>query len=225
MRRIRGMALAIVLSLTGASTAAALDISEATYANYQDYLKTIGSTKRGAFAVAADGYGSYYTYCYDGNCLSSALTQDALTSCKSVTGKECLVMAFGRTEKIPFTVIARRTELRSDDAILANILDADRLKTLIVGNTMQGEYPNHRKWIEHYASDGTLRGKADDLGAFSGRYELKDNTICYHYQDNSDWDWCAQVSIVGDAIHFLEDGKLVSNESNTKWLQGNPSNL
>ena len=110
-------------------------------------LKTIGSTRRGAFAVASDGYGSYYTYCYDGNCLSSALTQDALTSCKSVTGKECLLMAFGRNEQIEFTVVSRRTELKSDDAILANILDANRLKTLIVGNTMQGEYINHKKWM------------------------------------------------------------------------------
>jgi hypothetical protein len=225
MKLIQGMALAIALSAVGASTAAALEISEATHANYQEYLKTIGSTKRGAFAVAADGYGSYYTYCYDGNCLSSALTQDALTSCKSVTGKECLVMAFGRNERIEFTVVARRTELKDDDAILANVLDADRLKTLIVGNTMQGEYINHKKWMEHYAPDGTLRGKADQLGAFTGSYELKGNTICYHYQDNSDWDWCAQVSIVGETIRFLEDGKLVSDESNTRWLQGNPNNL
>ena len=216
------MALAIAIAAPSASAAEALDISEATYANYQEYLKTIGSTRRGAFAVAADGYGSYYTYCYDGTCLSSNLTQDALTSCRSVTGKECLLMAFGRTERIAFTVVARRTELKSDDAILASILDAERLKTLIVGNTMQGEYPNHKKWMEHYAADGTLRGKADDLGAFSGSYELKDSTICYHYQGHSDCDWCAQISIVADTIYFLEDRKLVSNESNTKWLQGNP---
>jgi len=225
MKLIRGMALAIALSVVGASTAAALEISEATHANYQEYLKTIGSTKRGAFAVASDDYGSYYTYCYDVNCLSSVLTQDALTSCKSVTGKECLLMAFGRNERIEFTVVSRRTELKDDDAILANVLDANRLKTLIVGNTMQGEYINHNKWMEHYAADGTLRGKADQLGAFKGRYELKDNTICYHYEGNSDWDWCAQVSIVGETIRFLEDGKLVSDESNTRWLQGNPNNL
>jgi hypothetical protein len=169
MELMRGMALVIVLSTVGASAATALDISEATYANYQDYLKTIGSTKKGAFAVAADGYGSYFTYCYDVNCLSNTLTQEALTSCRSVTGKECLVMAYGRDERIDYTVVARRIELKDDDAILANVLDADRLKALIVGNTMQGEYPNHKKWMEHYAPDGTLRGKADQLGTFRGR--------------------------------------------------------
>jgi hypothetical protein len=225
MKRIVSAALAIAFSAACASAAEALDISDATYANYQAYLKTIGSTRQGAFAVAADGYGSYFTYCYDGNCLSSNLKQDALTSCRSVTGKECLLMAFGRTEKIAFTVVPRRTELKDGDAILAGILDAERLKTLIVGNTMQGEYPNHKKWMEHYAADGTLRGKADDLGAFAGSYEFKDNAICYHYTGHSDWDWCAQVSIVDDTIRFVEDGKLVSNESNTRWLQGNPLNL
>jgi hypothetical protein len=225
MELMRGMALAIVFSIVSASAATALDISEATYANYQDYLKTIGSPKKGAFAVSSDGYGSYYTYCYDVNCLSNTLTQEALTSCRSVTGKECLVMAYGRDERIDYTVVARRIELKDDDAILANVLDADRLKALIVGNTMQGEYPNHKKWMEHYAPDGTLRGKADQLGTFRGRYELKDNAICYHYQGHSDWDWCAQVSIIGDTIRLLEDGKLVGTESNTKWLQGNPHNL
>ena len=54
MNMLRVMALAIALSVVGASTAAALEISEATHANYQQYLKTIGSTKRGAFAVASD---------------------------------------------------------------------------------------------------------------------------------------------------------------------------
>ena len=225
MKLMQGMALAIALSAVGASAAAALDISEATYANYQDYLKKIGSTKKGAFAVAADGYGSYFTWCYDVNCLSNTLTQEALTSCRSLTGKECLLMAYGRDERIQYTVVARRTELKDDDAILANILDADRLKALIVGNTMQGEYTNHRKWMEYYAPDGSLRGKADHLGAFKGHYELKGNMICYHYQGHADWDWCAQVSIIGDSIRFLEDGKLVSNEFNTKWLQGNPNNL
>jgi hypothetical protein len=225
MKAMRGMALAIVLLTVGASAANALEISEATYANYQDYLKTIGSTKKGAFAVASDGYGSYFTYCYDVNCLANNLTQEALTSCRSVTGKECLVMAYGREERIDYTVITRRIELKDDDEILANILNADRLKTLIVGNTMQGEYPNHKKWIEYYAPDGTLRGKADNLGAFRGRYEFKDNAICYHYQGHADWGWCAHISIIGDTIRFLEDGKLVGTDSNAKWLQGNPHNL
>ena len=225
MKMMWRMALAIVLSTVGASAATALDISEATYANYQAYLKKIGSTRKGAFAVASDGYGSYFTWCYDGNCLSNTLTQDALTSCRSVTGKECLLMAFGRQERIPYTVVARRTELKKDDAILANVLDADRLKALIVGNTMQGEYPNHIKWMEYYAPDGTLRGKADDIGAVSGRYEFKGNAICYYYPGHPDWDWCAHISIIGDTIRFLEDGKLVGTEFNTKWLQGNPLNL
>ncbi|HJT11632.1 MAG TPA: hypothetical protein VJ790_03380 [Dongiaceae bacterium] len=65
-----------------------------------------------------------------------------------------------------------------------------------------------------------LRGKADDIGAVSGCYEFKGNAICYYYPG-----LVRAHQLIGDAIRFLEDGKLVSNEFNTRWLQGNPHNL
>ena len=98
-------------------------------------------------------------------------------------------MAYGREERLEFTVVPKRTSLSSDDEIVANVFDADQLKAFLVGNTMQGEYINHNEWMEHYAPDGTLRGKADQLGAFRGKYEFKGNTICYDYQGHSDWNW------------------------------------
>jgi hypothetical protein len=221
----RGILLAFLLSITSASADDAFEISPKTFANYEDYLKTIGYTKKGAFAAADDGYGSYFTYCPETSCVATSLTQEALNKCESVTGKKCVIVAYGREERIKFTVVARRTELKSNDEILANILSADRLKGFIVGNTMQGEYPNHKKWMEYYAPDGTLRGKADALGSFRGTYEFKDNTVCYHYQGHSDWDWCSAISVSGDDIYLLEDGKLVTDEFNTRLLQGNPSDL
>jgi hypothetical protein len=219
------MALAIVVSIGCASTAAALEISEKTYVNYQDYLKLIGSTKKGAFAVAADGYGSYFTYCSDVGCDPLNLAHESISKCSALTGTKCVLLAYGRDERIEYTVVKSRTSLSDDDEILANILPADRLKAFIVGNTMQGEYPNHQKWMEHYTPDGKIRGKADQLGSFKGRYEFKDNVICYYYDGHSDWNWCSQISVIGDTIYFLEDGKLVTNESNTQMLQGNPYNL
>jgi hypothetical protein len=225
MKLMRGMALAIALSIVGASTAAAIEISESTYANYQRYLKTIGSTKKGAFAVSSDGFNSFFSWCYDPSCIATSLSQQALNECQSLTGMECLLMAHGREVRIEFTVVPKRTALSDDDEILAHILDADRLKKLLVGNTMQGEYINHNKWMEYYAPDGTLRGKADSLGTFRGRYEFKDNTICYYYQGASNWDWCGQVSVYDNIIRFLDDGKLVTGQSNVEWLQGNPNSL
>jgi hypothetical protein len=221
----RGIFLALLLSITSASADDTFQISPNVFASYQEYLKTIGSTKKGAFAVADDGYGSYYFYCPDISCVETSNSQIALTRCQSINGKKCRILAYGREERLKFTVIAKRTELKSNDEILAHVLPADRLKAYIVGNTMQGEYPNHRKWEEYYAQDGTLRGKADALGSFRGSYEFKDNTVCYHYQGHSDWDWCGAISVSGDAIRFLEAGKLVSDEFNTRWLQGNPVEL
>jgi len=228
MKLLSGLALATLILIVGASAANALEISEGVYANYQKYLKAIGSHRKGAFAVADDGYGSFFTYCSDPSCASTTpttLSQDAIKGCAALTGQDCLILAYGQEQRIDYTVIASRTTLSEDDAILANVLPADRLKSFIVGNTMQGEYPNHKKWMEYYAPDGTLRGKADTLGTFRGRYEFKDNVICYHYQGHSDWDWCSQVSAFADRIYLLEDGELVTNESNTEMLPGNPHNL
>lgn len=226
MTLLRDMVVAVVvLSIAGASTAAAIEISESTYGNYQKYLKTIGSTKKGAFAVSSDGFNSFFSYCYDPSCIATSLSQQAITECQSLTGMECVLMAYGREVRIEYTVVSRRAVLSEDDEILAHILDADQLKQLLIGNTMQGEYPNHNKWVEYYDPDGTLRGKADSFGAWRGHYEFKDNAICYHYQGHSDWDWCAQVSMHDTEIHFLEDGKLVTNQSSAEWLQGNPNNL
>jgi hypothetical protein len=225
MKLMRGMALAIVFSVVGAQMAAAIEISESTYANYQKYLKTIGSTKKGAFAVSTDGFNSFFSYCTDPSCIATSLSQQAVSECQSLTGMECLLMAYGREVRIEYTVVPKRATLSEGDAILAHVLDADRLKKLLVGNTMQGEYIHHKKWMEYYAADGTLRGKADSFGTLRGHYEFKDNAICYHYQGHSDWDWCAQVSVHNDTIRFLEDGKLVTGQTNVEWLQGNPHNL
>lgn len=49
-----------LISVFGASNAAALEITEETHGNYLEYLKTIGSAKRVAFAVSPDGYHSLH---------------------------------------------------------------------------------------------------------------------------------------------------------------------
>lgn len=225
VRFILPVALAAGLFPLGTAAAESLQISDGVFANYQEYLKTIGSTRRGAFAVGPDGVGSYFIYCEESNCLTNTLIQEALTECRKLTEKQCIVMAYGREERIEYTVVPRRKTLPPDSEILANIMPQDQLKAYIVGNTMQGEYRNHRKWMEYYAEDGTLRGKADETGSFKGWYEFEDNAICYHYDGNSDWDWCAQISLYEGNIYLVEGDELVTSEFNTKWLQGNPYNL
>ena len=226
MRLARGMALAIVLFIAGASAAQAIEITEEVFGNYQKYLKTIGSTRKGAFAVEEDGYSSYFTYCSDPSCISTSLTQEALNGCAALDGHKCVILAYGREERLPFTVVSRRKALSSEDPILANILSEDQLKALVVGNTMQGEYLNHKKWVEYYAPDGTLRGRADSWGSMSGRYEVKGKSLCFSYDGHSDWNWCVQYSVSGGNIRLVdENGKLVTNQVNIEVLQGNPDNL
>jgi hypothetical protein len=220
---IRAAAVLAAMFLTvGTARAEAFQLSEPTHAAYQEYLKLIGSTRKGAFAAAEDGSGAYYIYCDDVNCLTTGMTQETLDKCRSLTGKDCVLLAVGRELRMEIAVVPARTALPSDSEILANVLPPERLKAYIIGNTMQGEYRNHRKWREYYAEDGTLRGKDDRLGAFRGRYDFKDDAVCYYYDGNSDWNWCARISILDSKVYLLEDDELVTNQFNTEWLQGNP---
>ena len=213
----------LVLAFVVSHRAVALEITEATHENYQAYLKQIGATKHGAFAVSPDGLYSWYIYCTDAHCIQTGIGQEALAKCQTLAGQKCQLLATDRTVRIEFTVAADRTELSPEDEILKSIVNAEQLKQLTVGNTMEGEYPNSKKWMEYYDPSGEIRGK-DGKGEYSAKYELKGDQICFDY-DGTDDDWCAQISMRGNKVDFLEDGKLVSFIRNTVIIPGNPSGL
>src|SRR5689334_13598621 len=84
--------------------AAALEISEETNSSYQWYLRQIGSTKRGAFVVSADGLYSYYVYCDVSNNTDTA-ADEARQRCKGHSGdKDCVLMARNGELQIEITV-------------------------------------------------------------------------------------------------------------------------
>ena len=222
MGLMRGMALAIVLTIAGASAAVALDISEDTNANYQDYLKIIGSTKKGAFAVSENGVYSWFIYCTDANCIPDGIGRDALAKCQSFSGQRCQLMAYGRDLRIPITVVPKKT--KASDEILAAVLDAEHLKQVVVGNTLQGEYPNNKKWYEYYDASGAIRGKDDNQGSYTASYALKGDEVCFDYEGTYD-DWCAKVSMRGNRVEFLHKGEVANFARNTIFLDGNPNGL
>lgn len=78
--------------------------------------------------------------------------------------------------------------------------------------------------MEYYDPNGEIRGKDEEHGAYSAKYVLKANSICFDYQGSDD-DWCAQVSMRGNRVDFIEDGKLVTFVRNTMIIPGNPSGL
>lgn len=214
--------IAAVLCLGGASAASALDITEETHSNYQDYLNLIGSNKKGAFAVSSRGNYSWFIYCTETNCNTSGMGHEAVSKCQALSGQDCLLMAYGRDLKMEINVVPDKTKAGED--VLAAILDAERLKQVVVGNALQGEYTNSRKWYEYYDASGEIRGKDDDHGTYKASYKLDGGQVCFDYEGTND-DWCAQVSMRGNRVDFLHKGELVNFIKNTIFIDGNPNNL
>lgn len=104
MIRNLGAGAILVAGILAAHPALALELKEATYENYQAYLKQIGATKHGAFAVSADGAYSWFYYCTETNCITTGIGQAALQKCQSLSGQECRIMANDRTLRMEFTV-------------------------------------------------------------------------------------------------------------------------
>ena len=83
----------------------AIVISPGVEAHLKEYLRTMGSSNYGAFAVNADGHHAYYVYCTDGGfCERVQLNFDALAGCKKLAGSECIVLAHNRTFLRPYRV-------------------------------------------------------------------------------------------------------------------------
>lgn len=207
----------------GPASADKLEISPRVYENYQDYLKEISGFNVAVFAVAQDGDSSFYVYC-DENCSLSSLARQAEETCERRAELPCKIMAVNKDLRIEFEVANPIADLPSDSAILAQRLSAADLKSRIVGNTMRGEYPNHVAWAEYYDPSGELRGRDARKGAYTARYALKGDQLCYDYEGSDD-DWCAQVSDVGGEVSLVTDGKLVTYNRNLSIVPGNPDNL
>lgn len=145
-------------------------ISQGVYDSYQEYLKTIGTNKPGAFAVSKSGDKSYYVHCTDENCYLSAVARQALEGCERDSKLPCTLLATNRDLKIEFTVFKDTSPISSDDAIVRHVLGADDLKAKVVGNTLRGEYPNHVKWSEYYDPSGEIRGTILAATAIGARH-------------------------------------------------------
>jgi hypothetical protein len=221
MKQIGQVALGLAMSLFLASAAWAIEVTEAVHHNYKAYMFHIGAGRLGAFAVNLRGDHSSFVYCTDATCDADQAASAALEKCRALSGGECQLMAYNKEVRIPFTVISGE---KAGDETLAEVLDADRLKQVVVGNTLQGEYPNGRKWSEYYDASGEIRGRDDDQGTYLANYTFNGNEICFDYAGTFD-DWCGQISLRGNHADFLKDGELQTFMRNTILLDGNPNNL
>ena len=82
-----------------------LKLPSATWDYFQTYLRNIGSTGRGAFAVSTDGRSAFYNYCPGVGCIGSAdYRYQAIKGCEAY-GTDCVIFAFGTDILVPYQVL------------------------------------------------------------------------------------------------------------------------
>jgi hypothetical protein len=108
--------------------------------------------------------------------------------------------------------------------LLAHVLTTDQLRKQLVGNTISGEYLDGDGWAEFYAPDGWLRGMDQKSGRSEGRYAFHDDMVCFDYEGTR-YDWCTQISVIGEDVAFIWKGMVDTSTRNRKLLPGNASSL
>lgn len=105
---MRRLIVAAVLSLALVGQAGAdgekIRVSKEVWAIFQQYAGTIGSTKKGAFAVTSDGTGAGSGVCEEIKC--EGLAKDvALKSCKKHNpNADCIIFAVDDDIKVEYEV-------------------------------------------------------------------------------------------------------------------------
>ena len=96
MKRIATFIGLVLAGLTFVAPAMAENyvVTHGVWSHYQKYLRAIGSTRPGAFAITTDGAGAYYVWCGDRRCLGgTSYRHEAIQSCEREYGTKCVGFA------------------------------------------------------------------------------------------------------------------------------------
>jgi hypothetical protein len=94
-------------------------------------------------------------------------------------------------------------------------LSGEQIRTLIAGNTVQGDMEGTGTYAEFYQRDGTVKGPG-----YSGLWAIEGDAICLQY--GSDPKACWEAARDGDSIQWLKDGAV---EGTGTVAPGNPNNF
>jgi hypothetical protein len=97
----------------------------------------------------------------------------------------------------------------------AEVATADQIKSAIAGNTVQGSMVSSGVYTEFYAADGTIKGKD-----YTGKWTIESDAMCFQY--GTDPASCFAVSLAGDQVTWIKDGK---SDGTGTIVKGNPNNF
>jgi len=93
-------------------------------------------------------------------------------------------------------------------------LTGDGLRTLLVGNTVQGTMQSSGTYAEFYRPDGTIKA-----ATYTGSWSIEDDAFCTQY--GADPKECWKAAKEGGEIHWLKDGRVDGTGTITP---GDPNN-
>ncbi len=138
----------------------------------------------------------------------------------------CLVAAL--------VVSATLTEA-AEDYILptgVTVLTEEQLLNQIIGNTLVGGYEN---WVEYFEpptgdqKKGRFKGKSTGSGLYGGSWEVKENLMCWQYDESHmvKYNICHTIVLDGDIVTFYKtSGYPWYNRQRTiKLISGNYKNF
>lgn len=96
-----------------------------------------------------------------------------------------------------------------------DMLTGDQIRTLVSGNTVQGDMQATGVYTEFYADDGTIKGKD-----YTGVWSIDGDNMCFQY--GSDPASCWQVAKEGEQVQWVKDGKV---DGTGTVVPGNPNNF
>jgi len=113
------------------------------------------------------------------------------------------------------SVVLATLSLLPVTATAADMLSGDQIRSLVSGNTIQGNMEAGGAYTEFYAEDGTIKGKD-----YTGVWNVDGDSMCFQY--GSDPVSCWQAAKEGDQIQWVKDGKV---DGTGTVLPGNPNNF
>jgi hypothetical protein len=176
MKRIAYLFGLAVAALTFAAPAVAETyvVSRGVWGYYQQYLRAIGSTRNGSFAITTDGSGAYYVWCPSNHCIAgTTYRHDAIQSCEREYGTDCVGFADRDDILVSYVLADGGTEPTTTAAVAPAPMTRITLSSSAqaeIDRYLKNSKSTGRAWALAVATDGSKATIGDCPATGGGGY-------------------------------------------------------
>jgi len=127
-------------------------------------------------------------------------------------------------------VVATTSVTSAEDYVVptgVTVLTEEQLLNQIIGNTLESG-----SWVEYFEpptgdqKKGRFKGKSGIVGRWSGRWEIKENLMCWLHDKRVGYNQCVTTVLDGDIVTWYQtDGFPKFTRHPLKLISGSPSNF